>query len=59
MNKLKIPYPEAEYFLDEDNKVLWLRGSLARAWAKKELSAQYGYEIKLATQAHIDDLKGE
>jgi len=59
MNKLKLPYPKDEYHVDYDEKVIWLRGSLSRAWARKGMSAQYGYEIKLATQAYIDELKSQ
>ena len=59
MNKLKLPYPKEEYFVDDDNKVIWLLGSLTRAWARKAMSARFGYEIKLATQAYIDELKSQ
>ena len=50
----KIPYDKDEYFIDEENNVMWLRGSLSRAWARKGMSKLYGYEIKLATQSEID-----
>ena len=59
LRKTKIPYDKTEYFLDEENNVMWLRGSLSRAWARKHMSEQYGYEIKLATQDYIDKLNNE
>ncbi len=59
MNKLKLPYPKDEYHVDEDNKIIWLLGSLSRAWARKALSAKYGYEIKLATQDYINQLNAQ
>ena len=59
MNKLKLPYPKEEYFVDYVEKVIWLRGSLSRAWARKGLSAQYGYEIKLATQDYLNELNSQ
>ena len=57
MNKLKLPYPKTEYFINEDDKVIWLRGSLTRAWALNGLRKRYGYEFKLATQEYINNLK--
>ena len=59
LRKTKIPYDKTEYFLDEENNVMWLRGSLSRSWARKHMSKQYGYEVKLATQDYIDKLNNE
>ena len=56
LRKSKIPYHKDEYFIDEENNVMWLRGSLSRSWARKHMSDQYGYEVKLATQSYIDEL---
>ena len=56
LRKSKIPYDKDEYFIDKENNVMWLRGSLSRSWARKHMSEQYGYEIKLATQSYIDEL---
>lgn len=59
LRKKKIPYDKDQYFIDEENNVMWLRGSLSRAWGRKHMSEHYGYEIKLATQDYIDKLNNE
>ena len=56
LRKKKFGWPKEEYFVDEERKEVWLRGSLSRAWMKPHFKKTYGYEVKLAEQAYIDKL---
>ena len=59
--KPRVPYPEEQYFIDEDEKVIWLMGSFMRSMAlrgKRETLVP-GYTIKLAVFKYIQELKGE
>ena len=54
-----IPWPESEYYLDEENKVIWLMGSFMRSMMLKDRreTAVPGYTIKLAQYDYIRGLK--
>ena len=54
-----IPWPESEYYLDEENKVLWLMGSFMRSMMLKDRreTAVPGYTIKLCQYDYIKELK--
>ena len=54
-----IPWPESEYYLDEENKVLWLMGSFMRSMMLKDRreTAVPGYTIKLCQYDYIRGLK--
>jgi hypothetical protein len=57
--KPKVPYPEDQYFIDEDAKEIWLMGSFMRSMAlkgKRETLVP-GYTIKLAQYTYIQGLK--
>jgi len=56
LRKKKFGWPKEEYFVDEEKKEVWLRGSLSRAWMKAAFKDKYGYTIKLAEQKYIDKL---
>jgi len=56
LRKKKFGWPKEEYFVNEEKKEVWLRGSLSRAWMKGAFKEKYGYEIKLAQQEYIDKL---
>ena len=59
-NKLPpIPWPESEYYLDEESKTIWLMGSFMRAMMLKDRreTTVPGYEIKLAEHSYIEGLK--
>ena len=57
--KPKIPWPVNEYYVDEENKVIWLMGSFMRSMmlANRREEAVPGYEIKLCQQKYIHELK--
>ena len=57
--KTKIPWPEDQYYLDEENKVIWLMGSFMRSMMLRDQRKTKvpGYEIKLAQYAYIKGLK--
>ena len=57
--KPSIPWHESDYYLDEENKIIWLMGSFMRAMALKGKRDTIvpGYEIKLAQYAYIQGLK--
>ena len=59
LRKKKFPWDKSEYFVDEEHKEVWLRGSLSRAWARKGLKEQYGYTFLLASQEFLDRLHSE
>ena len=59
LRKKKFPWDKSEYFVDEEHKEVWLRGSLSRAWARKGLKEQYGYTFLLASQEFLDRLHAE
>ena len=54
-----IPWPKSEYYLDEENKVLWLMGSFMRAMMLKNRreTTVPGYTIKLCQHEYIQELK--
>ena len=53
----KIKYPEDQYVILEDHNEMWLVGSLSRAWAKKHLEEQYGYQVMLCSRDFIERLR--
>ena len=57
--KPKVPYPVDQYFIDEEEKVIWLMGSWIRSMALKGRRETLvpGYEIKLAQYPYIQGLK--
>ena len=60
MRRRKIPWPVNEYFLDEENKVIYLKGSWMRSMCLangKGAPVDPDYEIRLTTQKHIHELK--
>ena len=56
LRKPSLRWPKEEYFVDEEKKEIWLRGSLSRAYMKRHFKEKYGYEIRLAKQEYIDKL---
>ena len=58
-SKAKIPWSEDQYYLDEENKVIWLMGSFMRSMMLRDQRKTKvpGYEIKLAQYAYIQGLK--
>ncbi len=58
-SKTKIPWSEDQYYLDEENKVIWLMGSFMRSMMLRDQRKTKvpGYEIKLAQYAYIQGLK--
>jgi hypothetical protein len=57
--KPKVPYPEDQYFIDEDEKVIWLMGSWIRSMALKNRRETLvpGYTIKLCQYEYVQGLK--
>ena len=57
--KPKVPYPVCEYYIDEENKVIWLIGSFMRAMCLRGRREDLvpGYTIKLAVASYINELK--
>ena len=57
--KKAFPWPKDEYVVLEEKKEVWLRGSWIRAMAKRQMNKEYGYEILLVSQDHIDKLRDQ
>ena len=59
--KRKIPWPVNEYFVDEETKTIYLRGSWSRAMMlnleNRRTQMVPGYVIKLCSQKYLHELK--
>ena len=59
--KRKIPWPVNEYFVNEETKTIYLRGSWSRAmmlnFENRRTQLVSGYVIKLCSQKYLHDLK--
>ena len=57
--KPAIPWPTDEYYIDEEEKVIWLMGSYMRSMMLRDrrTTTVPGYEIKLAKYEEIQGLK--
>ena len=56
MRKTKVPWPEDEYYLDKEDKVVYVMGSFMRSMmlAHKESDPVPGYQVKLV---HFETVK--
>ena len=56
-----IPWNNAEYYLDKDEKVIYLRGSFMRSMALHHAKQDPapGYDVKLVHPSTIDKLKND
>ena len=61
MLKPNVPWTEDQYFLDKEDKVVYLRGSFMRSMAlhHREDDPVPGYEVKLVHHSTIEKLKSE
>ena len=61
MTTPNIPWNKAEYYLDKDEKVIYLRGSFMRSMALHHAKQDPvpGYEVKLVHSSTIDKLNND
>ena len=61
MTMPNIPWNKAEYYLDKDEKVIYLRGSFMRSMALHHAKQDPapGYEVKLVQASTVEKLKDE
>jgi hypothetical protein len=59
--KPAVPWPEDQYYIDEEEKVIWLMGSFMRSMMLRDRRTTVvpGYEIKLATYKGIQGIKND
>lgn len=57
----RIPWNKCEYFLDKEEKVIYLRGSFMRSMAlhHRDKDPVPGYEIKLVAHSTLEKLKDD
>ena len=55
----KIPWNKTEYIINEEEKVVWLRGSFMRAMALRDRRDTIvpGYQVKLCTSKELEKMK--
>ena len=55
----RVPWDKTEYFINEEEKVVWLRGSFMRAMAlhHRQGDPVPGYQIKLCTPKELERMK--
>ena len=55
----KVPWDKSQYYIDEQEKTVWLIGSFIRAMAlgHRKDNPVPGYKVKLLTKSQLEDKK--